>query len=333
MRRSEYRGIRGSGDQGARVSEDQGIKRLGYQVIRVPGDQGIKVSGIFVTLLILFLINCAQKEERIKNARKFINAWNYDRALTEIISYRKEKDAEVQYLLGYCYLKRNEFEEAAKYFENSLTITDVFKDSIIRLYNIHAQNAIKINDVARALFLYQEIAKLVPEYEQANNLFLLGDLNFEQSNYPSAVDAYNEALRIDSTSPQAKKAKQKLIKALAECDNMNFALQLATEEYEKLKTAANLLQLTEIKFAFGSKLFNAGMLDSAKIFFDQIVSGNEPKSFLDDAYFYLGEIYLKKNMLDAALESYKKVLRLNPYEKGEIIKKVKERLKEIKEMK
>jgi len=52
---------------------------------------------------------------------------------------------------------------------------------------------------------------------------------------------------------------------------------------------------------------------------------------LDDAHFYLGEIYLKKNMLGAALKAYKKVLRLNPYEKGEIIKQTKERIKEIKE--
>ena len=116
-----------------------------------------------------------------------------------------------------------------------------------------------------------------------------------------------------------------------ESDRFNSALRLAEIEYEKLETAANLLQLSEVRFSLGRKLFDRGLLDSAIIFFGEIIASQEPKSLLDDAYFYLGEIYLKKDMLSAALESYKKVLRLNPYEKGDIIKQTKERIKEIKE--
>lgn len=299
--------------------------------MRMVGNQVIRRSRICVVLFILFSINCAQKEERIKNARKFMKIWNYDRALTEIISYRNDKDPEIQYLLGYCYLRKNEFEGAALYFENSLVGSELFKDSVIRLYNILAQNAIKINEPERALFLYQEIAKLIPEYEQANNLFILGDLNFAQGNYLSAMQAYQEALRIDSASTKAKAARPKYIKSLAEMGSLSIALQLATDEYEKLKTAANLLLLTEIKFTLGKEFFDAGLLDSARVYFEEITEHVEPKSFLDDTYFYLGEIYLKRNVLDTALEFYKKVLRLNPYEKGEIIKKTKERIKEIEE--
>ncbi len=283
-----------------------------------------------LSFLILFFISCSQKEERIKSARKFIGEWNYDRALTEIIAHRNENDAEIQYLLGYCYLKKNEFGEAAVYFEKSLAITDGFKDSILELYTIHAENALRINEAERALFLYQEVAKLIPEYDQANNLFLVGDMNFEKGNYPAAVVAYRRALEIDSISPTAKAVKHKLITALKESDSLTLALQLATEEYEKLKTAANLLQLSEIQFALGSTLFNEGQFDSAMIFFGNITASQEPKSLLDDAYFYCAEIYLKKENFSAALEAYKKVLRLNPYEKGEIVKKAKERIQEIK---
>jgi len=207
----------------------------GDQGIRISGYQGIRVSGIFIflffSLFIFLFINCANKENRIKNTRKFIKEWNYDRALTEIIAFRKQQDAEIQYLLGYCYLKKNEFGEAATYFKNSLAITDVFKDSVLNLYNVLAQNAIKIDEPTRALFLYQEMAQLVPEYEQANNLFLSGDLNFEQGKYVLSAEAYTKALEIDSTSSQAKEAKHKLIKALTECGSLDFALQLAEAEY------------------------------------------------------------------------------------------------------
>ncbi len=304
----------------------------GYQGIRVSGCQEIRISRIFIFLLFIFLFfNCTNKENRIENARTFMREWNYDRALTEIMAFRKHRDPEIQYLLGYCYLKKNEFNEASKYFENSLIITNAFKDSILNLYTILAHNAIKIDEPTRALFFYQEMAKLVPEYEQASNLFLIGDLNFEQGKFPLAAEAYTKAFEIDSTSSQAKEAKPKLIRALMESDRFNSALRLAEIEYEKLETAANLLQLSEVRFSLGRKLFDRGLLDSAIIFFGEIIASQEPKSLLDDAYFYLGEIYLKKDMLSAALESYKKVLRLNPYEKGDIIKQTKERIKEIKE--
>jgi len=172
---------------------------------------------------------------------------------------------------------------------------------------------------------------LVPTYEQTNNLFLIGDLNFDNGNYPASIQAYTKALAIDSISKQARRVKQKLVKALFENNSLYKALLLAQEQYEKLKTAANLLQLSEIHFALGHNLLNEGLLDSAQVFFELIISMQEPKSLLDDAYFFVGEIYLKRNNLDKALEAYKKVLRLNPYEKGEIVRKAKERIKEIKE--
>jgi len=288
-------------------------------------------SQISLGLVILLLIACTQKENRIKNARNFIKEWNYERALTEIISYRDKKDPEIQYLLGLCYLKKNEFSEAAKYFEKSLTYSENYTDSILQLYNTMAHNALKINEPQRALFFYREAASLVPEFNQADNLFLTGDINFEQDNYAVAAEAYLKALEYDSTSPRAKKIRKNLIKALMETDSLNLALKLATTEYERLPTASNLLQLSEIKFSIGKELFNIGLIDSAWIFFDEIVHQQEPKSLMDDAYFYIGEIYLQKGQWANALKSYKKVIRLNPYEKGEIIKRAKERIKEIKE--
>lgn len=282
-------------------------------------------------MLTLMLASCSNKAERIANARKYIKTWDYNRALTEIISYRKAKDAEIQYLLGYCYLKKNEFGEAAIYFQKSLVNSEFFKDSVIALYNGLSRNAIKIKEPQRALFFYGEIAKLVPTHEQASNLFLIGDLNFDNGNYPASIQAYTKALAIDSISKQARRVKQKLVKALFESNSFYKALLLAQEQYEKLKTAANLLQLSEIHFALGHNLLNEGLLDSAQVFFELIISMQEPKSLLDDAYFFVGEIHLKRNNLDKALEAYKKVLRLNPYEKGEVVRKAKERIKEIKE--
>jgi len=284
-------------------------------------------------VLCLLLISCSGKDARIRSARQFINQWNYDRALTEIISLRNEKDPELQYLLGYCYLRKNEYEEAAQYFGISLAIDTTYRDSIIRDYTTLSQNAIKIDEPDRALFLYQEIAKLVPEYEQAGTLFLIGDLNYEDANYEAAILAYTRALQIDSTSDNVKQAMPRLIKSLAATGNLTGALLMSRAAYEKLKTAANLLLLSEIEMALGVKHYEAGVMDSAEIYFGYIISSQEPKSMLDDAYYYTAEIYYIRENYGAALEYYKKILRLDPYEKSEMTKKAQARIKEIKEKK
>ncbi|MCK4941219.1 tetratricopeptide repeat protein [candidate division WOR-3 bacterium] len=284
-----------------------------------------------IIIFLLLSVYCGRKEERIVNARKFINKWNYDRALTEIISFRNEKDSEIQYLLGYCYFRKNEYHEAAEYFRGSLEIDTTFKDSIIKAYNILSQNAIKIDEPERALFLYQEIAKLVPEYEQSSSLFLIGNLNFKNANYEAAVKAYTRGLQIDSTSVEAKRARPRLINSLAATGDFTLALAMAEVGYDKLKTAANLLLLSEIKLALGLRHFESGILDSAEIYFGYIIANQEPKSMLDDAYFHTAEIYYMRESYSRALELYKKVLRLDPYQKGEMTRKAKERIKEIKE--
>ncbi len=284
-----------------------------------------------VLLALLLLIGCTNKEARIKNARNFIRVWDYERALTELISLRKENDPEVQYLLGLCYLKKNEFVEAEKYFKHSLNINETFKDSIVRLYNRLARNAIKIDEPERALKFYQAIGRLVPEFKQASNLSLVGDISLEEKNYLSAINAYRQALKIDSTSKSARRVKHNLIKALIGADSLYPALEIAQKEYKKLKTAGNLLQLSEIKFALGKRYLAAARYDSAEVFFQSIVDNQEPKSLLDDAYFYLGEIYQKTDRLKKAIAAYKKVLRLDPYQKGIFTRKAKECLKEIKE--
>lgn len=286
---------------------------------------------LFLAFSLLFCVTCARREERIVNARRFISQWNYDRALTEIISLRNDRNAEIQYLIGYCYLRKNEYAEAMKYFRTSLETDTTFKDSIIRSYNTLSQNALKINAPERALFLYQEVAKLIPEYEQASNLFLIGDLNFQSGNHESAIKAYTRALQIDSTSTEARSARTRLIRALAATGDFKSALPMAKTEYEQLKTAANLLLVSEIEFALGKKHFAAGILDSAEIYFGRIIANQEPKSMLDDAYYYTAEIYNARGNYDTALELYKKVLRLDPYQKGEMTKKAKERISEIKE--
>ncbi len=282
-------------------------------------------------IIILGMVLCSQKRERINNARRFINELNYERAIMEILNYRNEQDAEVNYLLGYCYLKKNEYEEAGRYFEKSLQIAPLFRDSIIAVYNSMAKKLLKISDLNRALILYQKLVELIPDYKEADNLFLIGDLNFEQGNFPAAISAYKRGFEIDTASYIAKKSMRNYIKALIECDSLREALILAENEYKKSRSAENIIRLGEIKYLLGLKLFNRGLSDSARSLLFGVISLGEPKSLIDDAYFYIGEIYYSLDSLEQAIETYKKVIRLNPYQKGELVKKAQQRLKEIRE--
>lgn len=291
-----------------------------------------RLTGLSFLVFILFFTVCSPKEVHIETARKFIKKWNYDRALTEIIAYRGHQDAEVQYLLGYCYLRKNENDQAFDYFTRSLQIGSEFRDSIIDIYNVLARNALRIKEAERALTFYHTLAHLIPDYDQADNFFIVGDLNYETGNFPAALTAYAQALRVDSLSKRSKTTKYRYIKCLKECDSLELALPMAAEQYENLKTSANLLLLNEVRYALGERALESGFLDSATVFFEEIIALREPKSLLDGSYYYLGEINYRRGNYEVALEMYKKVLRLNPYEKGEFVRKSKERIHEIKEM-
>ncbi|MEO0128796.1 MAG: tetratricopeptide repeat protein [candidate division WOR-3 bacterium] len=286
---------------------------------------------IKIFLLSIFLVSCSQKSVHINNARKFINQWNYDRALIEILKYREDKDAEIQYLLGLCYFGKNEYDQAKEYFKNSIQLDTIFKDSIIYIYTTSAKKALKISDLRKALQFYKTIPELIPDYKQAENLFLVADLNFQQGNYPGALAGYIKAYEIDSTSEMAKKSLKNFMKSLIECDSLLMALTIARKEYKRVKTSENLLLLGEINFLLGKKYYDKGHYDSATVFFKDVVTNQEPKSLLDDACFYLGEIFYTSENYDQAMGYYKKVLSLNPYQKGELVQKSRERIKEIKE--
>jgi len=289
----------------------------------------VKTKIIFI--LIFELIFCSQKIQHINNARKFINQWNYDRALIEILKYREEKNVEIQYLLGYCYFGKNEYDEAKDYFKNSLDIDSLFRDSIINIYTNAAKKALKISELPKALQFYKTLADLIPDYKQADNLFLVADLNFQQGNYPGALLGYLRAFEIDSISETARKSVRNFLKSLIECDSLKLALKIAIKEYKRSKTSENILILGEINYLIGQKLYVLGMRDSAVVFFKEVIANQEPKSLVDDACFYLGETYYQQGNFSQALDYYKKVLRLNPYQKGELVQKSQARIKEIKE--
>lgn len=284
-----------------------------------------------IFLLSIFLISCSQKNTHINNARKFINQWNYDRALIEILKYREDKDAEIQYLLGICYFGKNEHDQAKEYFRNSLQLDTLFKDSIVYIYTTSAKKALKISDLQKALQFYKTIPELIPDYKQTDNLFLVADLNFQQGNYPGALAGYIKAYEIDSTSEMARKSLKNFLKSLIECDSLLIARMIAQREYKRIRTSENLLLLGEINFHLGKKYYGKAQYDSATLFFKEVVTNQEPKSLLDDAYFYLGEILYTNEKYDQALDYYKKVLSLNPYQKGELVQKSRERIKAIKE--
>jgi len=284
-----------------------------------------------IFLLSIILISCSQKNIHISNARRFITQWNYDRALIEILKYREDKNAEIQYLLGVCYFGKNEYDQAKEYFRNSLQVDTLFKDSIINIYTISAKKALKISDLKKALQFYKTIAELVPDYNQTDNLFLVADLNFQQGNYPGALSGYMKAYEIDSTSEIAKKSVKNFLRSLIECDSLSIARIVALREYKRTKTSENLLLLGEVNFLLGKKYYDKGQYDSATVYLKELVTNQEPKSLLDDACFYLGEIYYTGENYAQAMEYYKKVLRLNPYQKGEFVQKSQERIKEIKE--
>ncbi|MEO0225387.1 MAG: tetratricopeptide repeat protein, partial [candidate division WOR-3 bacterium] len=95
--------------------------------------------------LFLVLLACDSRDYRISRAREFMQNWNYDRAMMELGRIKNNKDAEANFLLGQCYMGKNNYDEAYNSFRQAAQLDTTYIDSICAIYKNLIQKALKID--------------------------------------------------------------------------------------------------------------------------------------------------------------------------------------------
>ncbi len=282
-------------------------------------------------LFFLILLGCTNRDYRINKAREFMQSWNYERALVELNPFKDKRDAMAHYLIGQCYLGKNNYEEARNYFKEAIQFDTIYIDSVDPVYKSLIQKSMKIEDTERAAFFFDQLLSLSPRpFFEPSFLFLMGDIYYNSKNYEKAAATYEKGMGLDSTSSAAKEVLTRLIESYEKSNNLRKALPLVEARYQKTKSSLFLVRLGKYYFDIALSSFEERSIDTARLYFEKVIESNTPQSMVDDAYFYLGEISFKLGNLSDAQTFYEKVIRLNPYRKGVVFEKAKARLEEIK---
>jgi len=285
----------------------------------------------YVLLLVVLFVACGNRDYRINKAREFIRKWDWGRAQIELEPFRKKQDPEALYLLGQCAIGKNTFEDARLYFKSAMGIDTTYIDSVDQVYKSLVRKSMRVNDADRAAFFFDQLCSLSPRlFFEPSFLILMGDIYYDRQNYEKAALTYEKSLQVDSTSQAAKEVMTKLIDAYEKSNNLKKALVLVEVRYAKTKSSLLLMRLGKYYFDIGIDYFQNKIRDTAQVYFMKIVESNAPQSLVDDSYFYLGEISFELGDFARARTCYEKVLHLNPYRKGVLVEKAKQRLEEIR---
>lgn len=277
------------------------------------------------------ILCCSDRNYRVNKARDFIRNWDYERALIELTPFKKARDGEILFLLGECSIGKNNYPLAREHFKRAIELDSLYIDSVNQIYKILVQKSLKVDDSERAIFFFDELLMLSPRlFFEPGFLFLMGDIYYQAQNYEKAAATYEEGMKIDSTSRAARDVLARLLESYEKTNNLAKALRLVEAEYERTKSSLLLVRLGKYYFDIGLAYFHKDLTDSARLYFEKLIDRNSPQSLLDDAHFYLGELVFRAGNYAEARFYYEKVLKLNPYRKGEIVEKAKTRLDEIK---
>ncbi len=147
-------------------------------------------------------------------------------------------------------------------------------------------------------------AAIAQDSKDRDFLVLCGDIYFELNQYNSAINVYNEALKIKSNDWE-------VLSKLAESYSLKKDPKKAFENYNKAieKVKENSKEYYKLKLGYANALIRADSLKSAEIIITQVKSKN-PKN--PDAFVMLGNLYLAKRVYALAENNYKTALDLDP---------------------
>jgi len=201
------------------------------------------------------------------------------------------------FYLGYTYLKQNKLKQANRLFEKLLKS----KKYGTQAKYYYGYIAYKLNDFAKAQKYFNQVAdqssfsKKMPYY-QADMYFKLG--KFEKA-IAEAQKIYPKAHR-NEKSQLAKIIGESYFNLIKYKDAIPYL-----QAYKGIKGKWNNTDYYQLGYAY----YMSGDYDNAIGNFNKIISGND--AIAQNAYYHLGDCYLKTNQKLKALNAFKKVSEMS----------------------
>ncbi len=274
------------------------------------------------------LASACRKDPR-KEAERLIERGRYREAITKLEPIiQAEEKGDLLYLLGTAYASLKDFYQADSYYQRALSVDPTLTAKVLTRYLALGDKLSNSKEEALAVSSWERVLSLDPDYELGERFYHLGNHHFVNQDYRRASQLYPRALNSSPLSPLARDGKYRLVLSLERIGELEEALRWCQER--RGEGSQDLLyEEGKIAYSLAEKSLQGGDERRALQLLRRTIDLGQPRILLDDAHFLAGEIHLHREEYEEALRSYKKVLRLNPYQKGGVVQRARERIKQI----
>lgn len=242
-------------------------------------------------------------------------------------------EPEVLLRLAHGYAGLGRVDEASEYYSRLLAVDSGYVDQAVADYLAMARSAAQRDDrarLARALEQLEEIrAGAVPD-----ELALpFARYYYELGEYAKALPLYLSALPIlpDSLEPDVDFELALSYKELGECSRALEHFRHYLELRSRGERAADARwHAGQCAYRLAQEDRLAGRPAEAVEKLELVIELGAPQAILDDAWFDRGELLFTLGQFDQAIESYEKVLELNPSRTGRLVRLAEDRIRTIR---
>ena len=268
----------------------------------------ILVSLIFASLV--FSEGMTKEEEAFLLAEKAFNDGFYDASIDIFNSFLKEfpdsgRTAQVNLYIGKCYLYQNKINEALNKLLEQISYGA--GDSRDELYYLTAEAYFRKKDYKEAEDYYSRILKEFPLSKYITDYlnFYLGEANFYQDKFETALDFYNKALAL------SQDAKAKNIFSL----NLGW-VNVKLKKYSQAKAILEQIPFAELDkrsqevFLLGkATLFSQeSNFQDALAIFENLISESEDGDVLTQAYLGKADCFFGLARYEESVSTYEEIL-------------------------
>ena len=275
---------------------------------------------LLATLFLSCVRNAVDEAKELVKNRKFNEA---------ILILKQDNSPSALFLLGQIQLRLNHPINAFKSFDKAMRESPQYKKLIIaRLLNFAHTMDERGKDYL-ASRAYEKVLSFDENVDLGMGYKTLGEWYYNKEEYEEAIPLLQKALFV---SPQNDDIRLMLIRANMKIDNMKDALNI-TKEGMKISNDWQFRYMDgKLGYILGEKYYKDGKYNDALLMLSKTIATGLPEVLKDDAYFLMGKIHFNKKDYKEAEACFKKVVELNPFTKGKIVRETQERLNVLKEM-
>jgi len=276
--------------------------------------------------LAVLLLGGACARNAVDEAKRLINNREFNKA---ILILKQDNSPAALFLLGKIQLRLNYPIDAFKSFDKVVKGPPLYKKDVLTQLLRFAYAMDKNGKDYLASRAYEKVLSLNENIDLGMGYKTLGKWYYNKEEYEKAIPLFQKALFVP---PKDDNIRLMLIKANMKIGNMEDAMNI-TEEGMKISNNWQFRYMDgKLGYILGEKYYKDEKYDNALLMLSKTITIGLPEVVQDDAYFLIGKIYFNEKNYKEAEACLKKVLELNPFTKGKIVREAEERLKVLKEM-